>query len=596
MLKGTNNDQLLREGVSGRYHLFYQVWKELTDWRTISTYQYKMMNPLNMLGELIEVIGLRLSGVHATDHNVAVCREEALSIIESDPVIEKYYSVQYKSLKHHLHKKIKHESSLRALRLQLRYLLEQLEPDYLNCVFDDLEAAIAVGDGESIIRNAGTIVSICASSGWSTQSLYRQIDVLKSSHGGWKDFRNSVAVASKRDYSVCIPFILRPKGYKLGPRELRAFAYACISKLGIDVMDHDMLVDSHEALAVEKMQENSMYMVVNVKAFDPYSACYDAIELCSSALNLLAFYNNIEPWNSTDVSCWVVDLESGAVLNARAVDLYPSLEYMVNNKSLLDCSIELVQSCDSTLGRKLDTAFAYASMGKAAGSQEERFMNTWIALESFCEGRVSDSIISGILESVPSALCARYLYKLVRNFIDDCRRCGVELVFFDGVEILKERSLDQNVKTMIQISRDSYLSFELLVKCRVNDLLVHRCRMMIELMHDRHGMIERVKRHEGTMRQQISRLYRVRNSIAHHGASSIDALARYNEHLNEYLVGSVMEVAMRSKRHGFEKAAELVFEMLKDNYAVFEDLTKEKSDAKNRMLADFFEMGVIDLV
>ena len=39
MLRGTNNQKLLDEGLKEKHLLFYQLWKELTESKTFDTYQ-----------------------------------------------------------------------------------------------------------------------------------------------------------------------------------------------------------------------------------------------------------------------------------------------------------------------------------------------------------------------------------------------------------------------------------------------------------------------------------------------------------------------------------------------------------------------------
>ena len=44
MLKGTNDGDLIGNGLTKEHLLFYQIWKELTESKTFDTYQYKTVN------------------------------------------------------------------------------------------------------------------------------------------------------------------------------------------------------------------------------------------------------------------------------------------------------------------------------------------------------------------------------------------------------------------------------------------------------------------------------------------------------------------------------------------------------------------------
>ena len=43
MKKNFNNADLIRKNVNSKYFLFYQLWLELTDEKTLDTYQFKIM-------------------------------------------------------------------------------------------------------------------------------------------------------------------------------------------------------------------------------------------------------------------------------------------------------------------------------------------------------------------------------------------------------------------------------------------------------------------------------------------------------------------------------------------------------------------------
>ena len=74
MLKECNNQDLDRNEISGKYYLFFQVWKELTERKTLDSYQYRIMNSLEALSELSVVIGYKLNRFYNTNHNIDECK------------------------------------------------------------------------------------------------------------------------------------------------------------------------------------------------------------------------------------------------------------------------------------------------------------------------------------------------------------------------------------------------------------------------------------------------------------------------------------------------------------------------------------------
>lgn len=70
MKNSTNNDELLQRDIDATYLVLYQVWKELTDFRKLDSYQYRIMNSLSAISELVDVLNNRLRRVHTSNHNI----------------------------------------------------------------------------------------------------------------------------------------------------------------------------------------------------------------------------------------------------------------------------------------------------------------------------------------------------------------------------------------------------------------------------------------------------------------------------------------------------------------------------------------------
>ena len=86
----------------------------------------------------------------------------------------------------------------------------------------------------------------------------------------------------------------------------------------------------------------------------------------------------------------------------------------------------------------------------------------------------------------------------------------------------------------------------MLSKCAINDLLEQRCKELHVLATDKNVMFNKIERHYSMVRRQLSRLYRIRNDIAHNAMTSAGTLMLYIEHLEAYLTGFVAEIVMCS--------------------------------------------------
>lgn len=107
MTKNCNDLYLTENRVDLKFILFYQLWKELTDKRTLDSYQFRVMNTLSILEELRKVITQRLKRFHNSNNNIDECKREALGIVKNDPVLHQYYPIIQNRLLCHLSEKPK---------------------------------------------------------------------------------------------------------------------------------------------------------------------------------------------------------------------------------------------------------------------------------------------------------------------------------------------------------------------------------------------------------------------------------------------------------------------------------------------------------
>ena len=226
---------------------------------------------------------------------------------------------------------------------------------------------------------------------------------------------------------------------------------------------------------------------------------------------------------------------------------------------------------------------------------EEKYMNIWIAIESLCRSDAQKTIIDSILTLVPNALCLRYLYRLVRNFVEDCSRCDVEFVFSTKSIDMKMGDKDRLVTETIAVFRDTTLQPELEEKCRCNSLLHQRYQEMLHILTDPQPLIDKVEKHHTTVRWHLNRLYRVRNEIAHSGVMQEISAIRYTEHLYDYLATLVSEITRFSAANATGSLGE-IFSLINDNYMEFYDLSRAKQTDKSSVFGKLWTSGVMDFL
>ena len=104
-----------------------------------------------------------------------------------------------------------------------------------------------------------------------------------------------------------------------------------------------------------------------------------------------------------------VNTTNGYKCLLKSRDLYSTYDYLEGASRIFRSSEELDKSTKGTLKAKLRATYSYANIGKVSYAQEDKYINLWVALESLCRTDMYPNIISNVLETVPAALCSKYI-------------------------------------------------------------------------------------------------------------------------------------------------------------------------------------------
>lgn len=597
MKKHTNDNELLQRNIDTKYLVLYQVWKELTDYRSLDSYQYKVMNSLSAINELVNVLNNSLRRVYTSNHNINECKAETMSIIKEDPVLKKFYFNYWSILIRHLSDRAETDAQQRALRYQLEYIYNEIAIEYFEKLVEILENSINEGDIRGVVENANRVISNCVTRGWSSNALYDFVDILSDSRTDskkWNIFKEKILKKQRDEYHILIPLKVRIVANKETHDSVEDKLIYNIKSLGIDVLNIDELNNKYSY--VDDFISDAKYLDVTISAFDFYSASHSALSKYANILNMFSFYNVIEAWSVKDISWNAVNVDLQQWKNMRPKDLYGTYAYLDSASRTFRNSLAIAKG-EGVLITRLNSTYSYANMSKASYAIEEKYMNMWVALESLCRSDVYDNIISNVLETVPAALCNRYIYIKYRNFVEDCIRCGITLSFSTVTYQIKKPDKYQLVCDILSIFQDDQLYQELLEKCKVNSLLAYRCIELHDQAINGEQLVNLIIRHHGNVKQQISRLYRLRNAIAHTASLEDVQMVRYIEHLEDYLSEFVSEIIRITEEKKVDQI-EIIFEIIKDNYQQFLDLVNgKKKCGKYLVLEDgLFHTGILNLL
>jgi len=276
----------------------------------------------------------------------------------------------------------------------------------------------------------------------------------------------------------------------------------------------------------------------------------------------------------------------------KITDVIKTYDYVDSSNDIYEMTKNIIKGDNNEVITRLSAAFAYTNLSRSSYFQETKFITLWIALESIMRSGQYSDIVSNVKRILPAALCARYFYKMARNFIEDCLRCNIKILNVENITINFELPDKVNlVKSLICVFRTEQHYENLLQKCEVNDLLYYRCEELRYIFNDLDKIREKITHFKRKVEWHIQRIYRIRNEITHSAFRDERSLMIYIEHLYSYLSQLISEIVFYVERKG-TTSIEAIYASLETNYSVFEELSNNTPPP----IIDFLPEGIIDIV
>lgn len=605
MLSNSNDSRLRQKNVDNKYIFFFQRWQELLESRTLDMYQYNILNTYVACVELIDVIEKTMSGLLTSRINVDDCKDEALSTVKCDEILEKHNRPLRNLLLRILGSKIDGKArgdilddkngaqyiSLNRLKFQLQTPVRQLEQHYLSYVLEELKASIDAQDKAKTEICMKALISQCISMGWSTKGLFLLSELFegeKSELEKWTAFKNRITTDGNTFFEIyySIKIETRPG---MGAENVRD----TIRAVGLRINTGSEIIngDENRRDLYSKLSAETTYIISEVSAADLYSAVLAVINTLNSKLSIATFYNTISPWIANSPQIVAYNKSSHTALALRLTDIFKTYDYIDSNNGVFeDTNRIFTNGAKEHITTKLSAAFAYTNLSRSSLFQETKYISLWIALESVMRtGQYSD-IISHVKFVLPEILCIRYFYRMVRNFSEDCIRCGFKTETSIGID-MQSANKKELVKQLICIFRDSQVYQVLHTRCSANSLLDYRCSEIHELLNDPTAIIQKFEHYTQKIRWHIQRLYRIRNEITHSAFQEDKSLVIYIEHLYTYLAQLMSEVVYYVE-HKNVSTVEEAYAIILESYRTYYELLKEGG----LQVADVLPTGVIEIV
>ncbi len=594
MLKGNNNSQLVQIGVKEKVCFFYQIWQELVTPQTLVVYQYRVLTSLSALEELIKVIEKTLEGLFNSDANIEACREETLYILNKDIIMKKYYGAVCNRLRSSLGNKPKTDADKRRLKYQLTYMVHEIKETYLKNLLQELKKNIQEGSKEAIELNTNSVVSQAINNGWSAQALFDLLRFFRNDkefEQQWESFSTALINTEKVRHEVLINI-----PFKRQEVEEQNKAVETLQKLGLGIETYAVLVSAFRDIEDigRLLKAEKRYFHISVNAYDVYTAAHIAVSEIAEKLNMASFYNLVSAWDLSSVIIVSINGISKYHKSFPAEQLYQTYDYIESSGRVFDNTINIfLDENKKEIREKLQGSFSYTNISRASLFQEEKYMNLWVALESLARTDMYNDIITNIKATVPAAVSLRYVYRILRNYVEDCNRCQVSLEFSTCSVDTRQESKQKMVREAIEVFCDDNLYMELLQKCQVSSLLKYRTESIHAMLRNTSILKDKVKNHFRRVEWQIQRLYRIRNEIAHAALQEKTSLLVYIEHLYDYLTVYITEIVTclcEKQTDSIEEALCLI----KDNYEVF--IAFVENEEERILKRTVLKTGVIDMI
>lgn len=594
MLVKSNDSYLSSRGIQEIVIPFYQMWQELVNEKTLDVYQYRVLNSLNALKEMSEVLKKTINGLFNSEANIEACRDEVLHILKSDLLMEKHYKAIHNRMRYAIGKKPKTTADNNRLFQQINYAIRELDNNYLRFALQDLKNGIQNKCIEQIEFFANVVASQAIYNGWSVKALAELLRVFTSEQSfdeQWEIFSSTLIAREKTRFDVLINVPFKKQGAEESVQTIDV-----LQRMGLELKTYEeLLLQFSNIEDIGKLlKREKKYFVVSVEAFDIYMAAHIAIRSISEQLNMASFYNLVSAWDLSAVTILPINFVTKYHKSINASKLYQTYDYIDSSGHIFESTKSIfADSSKAGIREKLQGSFSYANISRVSLFQEEKYMNLWVALESLARTDMYSDIITNVKDTVPAAMSLRYIYRIVRNYVEDCSRCGVEFDFPNNVIDMKQETKQKLVRETIEVFQEETLYNILLSKCEVNTLLKYRTESIHSLLTDIKVAKKKVENHYNRVRWQIQRLYRIRNEIAHAALQEKTSLIVYIEHLYDYLSTYIAEIVTclnENKQSSLEEALCSIV----DNYEVFIAFAEDKQD--EFLKETVLKTGIIDLV
>lgn len=559
MEKQLNNEDILMYGDFNKVQIYFiQRWTELLNINTHSKYAVRYLNAKEALKELLYVCKGMVNGdIKKTDAHLKLLYEEINEVVGKDPVLKKH-AVSHSIIMENSLKNTPKSSDIGkiySIIYQLEYVLRYLDENYLQWIIQDLKAKLVNFeegvDFDHIDVLMHKLASELISSGWSLEELHITVKE--------KILKHEMTVAEKFETFFALISSVKKTYVLLFPVKSDLSQEAKINLKNVDFISGNNIIATYaDYLLGSHVSNKKDYIRIIEEAYDVKAVVNFSWQRIAKELDVLKFYGFKLP--SIDTRPIVLHPDKREYSRNISVSLVSTKQKFTAPRSMMEKVTKQFEHGKADVNRKIRNLFEFSRISEESLSPQSTFLNLWIGIESFVQTMEHDGGIENVKMVVSSAATHNYLYSLLKNFLEDCNRCNLEIEVNNRNVKLGQEFPSEAFEIM---NSDEYLE-EITTKAnRLNILLGHRYLQLRTILKSGRSSADLLEKHKKNINQHIHRLYRIRNAIVHSGEVHYNTNL-FIKHLNEYIEMTVSVVLHRLEENN-EASLEEVFAQIRDS-------------------------------
>ncbi|RTQ93807.1 hypothetical protein [Lysinibacillus telephonicus] len=560
MERHLNNRDILQYGDFNSNQVFFiQRWIELLNIHTHSKYAVRYLNTHQALKELNYVCKEMIEGnIKRNDNHLFIVFEEVKKVINGDEVLKKNAVSYSRILENSLQRAPKAENitKLYSIIYQVEYVIRYIEKHYLTWVITEIDSLLSNSEERfAEIENAmQTLASELMGRGWSVDELYLSAFelLLTAEDSVSKKFEKFFSKLSSEPLPFVFLFSVK--------KDLAKGTKSRLVELKLEILSGQEVLNTYSDYELENhISKNKEYVRVIYDSLDAYSGVNNAWQKIVGKLDILNFYGF--PIPDFDTSPIILLPDSPKYLRNVEVDLSTKKRKFRAPDSMMNRVLNQLETGDKEVNRKLKSLFEFTRISDESLSPQSTFINLWIGIESFVHSREFEGGIENVKMFVSAFSTHNYIYSLIKNFLEDCNRCDVEIIY-------RERNYRIG-KLTPQEALSLFWNEEFLNNMTAefedhNILLSYRLRELCNILKDGKKCATLLEEHKKNVQQHVHRLYRIRNSIVHSGQMQYNNTNLFSKHLYEY-IEYAMSVVMHRLEEDSSASLEQIFAQVRDS-------------------------------